>query len=395
MSKGNFDAFLSALNKRESSGNPSIVNKYGYVGLYQMGKVAFIDSGYYKKSDGMSGNKYNDNDLTSKTGINTIKDILKTPNLHTKASTDVHAKAWLYIENAGLDKYIGQTIGGVKITESGLIAGYHLKGLGTSKNPGLKQFLESDSKIIHMDGKIGDVKRTQITEYIKKFTDYDIDFQNNSNDATQSQQTVTPKFSLEIEEIMNDAPILLNGQNTINNPTQQEQTQDQTQEQPTKTLNPNQQSMLTNVLSAIQERLFNSQTLSVITARLIMGFSFMFLFTNKVFAGDDFCKEVEEIVMNIFNENSDCGSFGKIDTCIDKVYFYGKLTNGNKFTIIYDDTGKPFGILLSDGKVMKIAGYLYSNDYKEYSYSKEKPTNYRFLLEFENCKINQLTLISK
>lgn len=40
--------FYNNLGARESGGNYSSVNKYGYVGKYQMGEAAMIDAGYYK-----------------------------------------------------------------------------------------------------------------------------------------------------------------------------------------------------------------------------------------------------------------------------------------------------------------------------------------------------------
>ena len=36
-----------------------------------------------------------------------------------------------------LQRYIGETIGGIKITESGVIGAAHLKGFGSAKHPGV------------------------------------------------------------------------------------------------------------------------------------------------------------------------------------------------------------------------------------------------------------------
>jgi hypothetical protein len=41
--------FLNDLGARESGGNYKAFNKFGYAGKYQMGEMALIDCGYYKK----------------------------------------------------------------------------------------------------------------------------------------------------------------------------------------------------------------------------------------------------------------------------------------------------------------------------------------------------------
>ena len=44
-----YSDYLAALSARESGSNPGTVNKYGFLGSYQMGERAFIDAGYYLK----------------------------------------------------------------------------------------------------------------------------------------------------------------------------------------------------------------------------------------------------------------------------------------------------------------------------------------------------------
>ena len=60
--------------------------------------------------------------------------------------------------------YIGKTINGVKITESGLLAGAHLLGAG-----GLSAYLKSDGK-----AKAIDRSGTHVSKYLEQFADYDI-----------------------------------------------------------------------------------------------------------------------------------------------------------------------------------------------------------------------------
>lgn len=80
------------------------------------------------------------------------------------------AKQWQYIERFGLEKYVGQNIGGIEITESGLLAAAHLKGVGS-----LKRFLTSGGKGTFKDG-----HGTDIREYLSRFSDYDVPFDGNS-----------------------------------------------------------------------------------------------------------------------------------------------------------------------------------------------------------------------
>jgi hypothetical protein len=68
-----------------------------------------------------------------------------------------------------LDKYIGETIGGVHITESGIIAAAHLKGFGSKKYPGINHFLRSGGET---NGE--DAFGTSVSDYLRKFQDYDL-----------------------------------------------------------------------------------------------------------------------------------------------------------------------------------------------------------------------------
>ena len=73
-------------------------------------------------------------------------------------------KNWGYIKTLKLQKHIGKTYAGVKISVSGMIAGAHLVGIG-----GLKEFLNSKGAKIPKDG--NDIP---ITDYIRAYSDYDL-----------------------------------------------------------------------------------------------------------------------------------------------------------------------------------------------------------------------------
>ena len=162
MYKGDYKDFLRALGYRESGGRYNIENTYGYLGKYQMGESALKDAGYYK------GDPTRRNDWigkwTGKDGVWSKEDFLNNPRAQENAIREFHRKTWKYIKALGLDKYVGKTIKGIYITESGLIGGAHLLGAGN-----VKKFLKSNGRIIPRDG-----YGTPITEYLSKFSEYDV-----------------------------------------------------------------------------------------------------------------------------------------------------------------------------------------------------------------------------
>ena len=162
MHKGDYKDFLRALGYRESGGRYNIENTYGYLGKYQMGESALKDAGYYKGDP----TRRNDwiGEWTGKDGVWSKEDFLNNPRAQENAIREFHRKTWKYIKALGLDKYVGKTIKGIYITESGLIGGAHLLGAGN-----VKKFLKSNGRIIPRDG-----YGTPITEYISKFSGYDV-----------------------------------------------------------------------------------------------------------------------------------------------------------------------------------------------------------------------------
>jgi len=161
--KGNYEDFLRALGYRESSGRYNIENRYGYLGKYQMGEMALKDAGYYK---GDSTPRKNDwiGEWTGKDGVWSKEDFLNNPQAQENAIREFHRKVWKYIKALGLDKYVGRRIGGIIITESGLLGGAHLVGVLN-----LKRFLNSNGQIIPRDG-----NKVPITHYIELLNGYDI-----------------------------------------------------------------------------------------------------------------------------------------------------------------------------------------------------------------------------
>ncbi len=140
-----YSDYLAALSARESSNNPGSVNKYGFLGSYQMGESALIDAGYYLKDHTPNTNDWTGT-WTGKNGVHSKADFLANAAVQTQAIKDYNIKQWGYISNLGLDHSVGQTIAGIVMTESGLLAGAHLVGVG-----GLKTFLQSNGAQIPSD----------------------------------------------------------------------------------------------------------------------------------------------------------------------------------------------------------------------------------------------------
>lgn len=158
----NYDAFLEAVGARESSGDYKIVNSIGFLGKYQMGEAALIDSDYYKK-DGTAKNDWKD-EWTGKDGVNSKADFLDSPKAQENAIRTYMDVQWKYITNMGLDKAVGKTLSdGTTLTQSGMLAGAHLVGIG-----GLRDYIKSDGQTVPKDG-----NGTKISEYVKEFAGYE------------------------------------------------------------------------------------------------------------------------------------------------------------------------------------------------------------------------------
>ncbi|MDD3310713.1 hypothetical protein, partial [Pseudodesulfovibrio sp.] len=149
------EGYLGSLGQREASGKYNTKNSLGYLGKYQMGPATLTDTGY------MKGGKW-----TGKDGIHSEKDFLNSPEVQEKAIRDLTEKQWSYAKEKGLDKYVGETINGIEITKSGIIAAVHLKGAG-----GAKPFFETGGKDDPTDA-----YGTHVSEYVKKMGGFEIRF---------------------------------------------------------------------------------------------------------------------------------------------------------------------------------------------------------------------------
>ena len=134
-----FVGFKEALAFKESQGKYSRVNTLGYLGKYQFGKSTLKELHVNPKN------------------------FLKDPLLQEKTFI-ANLEKNKYILRKEIKKFNGKWIGGIKITESGILAAAHLGGAGA-----VQQFLWSYGK-----NTMTDAYGTNIRHYLKKFSGYDL-----------------------------------------------------------------------------------------------------------------------------------------------------------------------------------------------------------------------------
>jgi len=139
------DNFLDAIGFRESGNRYDITNKWGYMGKYQFGKSTLKGLGF----------KVSKNEFLSNPQLQ--EEAMMALLLHNKE------KLQLYI-----DTFDGQTVNGMVITESGILAAAHLGGQGS-----VKRYFKHGK--VFRDG-----NGTKITSYMNKFSGYDIKLKPNS-----------------------------------------------------------------------------------------------------------------------------------------------------------------------------------------------------------------------
>ena len=132
-------AFREAIGFKESGGDYSVVNDFGYLGKYQFGR-----------------------ETLKIIGIRDINHFLDAPELQ-EAAFYANTSRNKWILRREIAKYSDMIINGVEITESGILAAAHLAGPGN-----VKKFLRSGGASDFNDG-FG----TSIKYYFKKFAGYD------------------------------------------------------------------------------------------------------------------------------------------------------------------------------------------------------------------------------
>ena len=134
-----FIGFKEAVGFKESQGRYSVVNTFGYMGKYQFGRGTLELIGVYN------------------TGA-----FMKDPNIQEKAfEANLSRNKWVLRRD--IKRFTGRVIGGVKVTESGILAAAHLGGPGN-----VKKFLRSYGATV-----FSDAYGSSVRYYMKKFAGFD------------------------------------------------------------------------------------------------------------------------------------------------------------------------------------------------------------------------------
>lgn len=136
----NFIAFKEAIAFKESQGKYRAVNTLGYLGKYQFGLTTLERFKIYNSEE-----------------------FLKNPELQEKAFLALcSVNKWILRKD--IQRKVGKTINGIKITESGILAAAHLSGAGN-----VKKYLRSNGNY-----NLSDAYGTTIQYYMKRFANYDV-----------------------------------------------------------------------------------------------------------------------------------------------------------------------------------------------------------------------------
>lgn len=137
-----YDGFKEALAFKESRGDYKVINQFGYMGKYQFGKGTLAMIGIYDK-----------------------REFLNNPKLQEKAFyANLSRNKWILRRD--LKWFVGKTMNGIEVTESGVLAAAHLAGPGA-----VKKYLRSGG----VEG-FADAFGTTIRYYMKRFSGYDVSY---------------------------------------------------------------------------------------------------------------------------------------------------------------------------------------------------------------------------
>ena len=131
--------FKETLGFKESRGNYHIVNDYGYMGKYQFSGATLRMMGFKNIDDFLYDTRQQEAAFFAYTSLN----------------------KWVLRND--IKRCVGKTIGGVKITESGILAAAHLAGAGN-----VKKFLRSGGA-----NGFEDANGASIRYYLRMFSGYD------------------------------------------------------------------------------------------------------------------------------------------------------------------------------------------------------------------------------
>jgi len=132
--------FLDEVGFRESSNNYKAVNQFGYLGKYQFGRKTLNSIGFEDVSN---------------------YEFLSNPEIQEEAMLALLQKNKHTLRRE-IKKYVGETVNGIYITESGILAAAHLGGAGNVR------------KFFRKGYEFEDGNGTKMTSYMVRFADYNL-----------------------------------------------------------------------------------------------------------------------------------------------------------------------------------------------------------------------------
>ena len=136
----NHNKFLDEIGFRESSNNYKAVNQFGYLGKYQFGRKTLNAIGFEDVSN---------------------YEFLSNPEIQEEAMLVLLQKNKHTLRRE-IKKYVGETVKGIYITESGILAAAHLGGAGN-----VRKFFKKGYEFKDGNG-------TKMTSYMIRFADYNL-----------------------------------------------------------------------------------------------------------------------------------------------------------------------------------------------------------------------------
>ena len=136
----NHNKFLDEVGFRESSNNYKAVNQFGYLGKYQFGRKTLNAIGFKDISN---------------------YEFLSNPEIQEEAMLVLLQKNKHTLRRE-IKKYVGETVNGIYITESGILAAAHLGGAGNVR------------KFFRKGYEFEDGNGTKMTSYMVRFAGYNL-----------------------------------------------------------------------------------------------------------------------------------------------------------------------------------------------------------------------------